>query len=203
MEQATPTPLPIVTAQSAFAFADTLHLTTRLRARDEAAFAWLHREWGARLNRYCFALAAGDEAFAREIAQATWLRLVRHVKPVKEEQALWNWIACAARHAATDLRRTSSRYRQVLDRFLDWWKTCEPSPAEIPDTETALHHALEKALQTLTAEEGMLIEGRYFQNESLEAIGERCGLSGRAVEGRLARLRQRLREQIADELRSL
>ncbi len=203
MEQATPTPLPIVTAQSAFAFADTLHLTTRLRAGDEAAFAWLHREWGVRLNRYCFALAAGDTAFAGEISQATWLRLVRHLRPLPEEQALWNWLACAARHAATDLRRTGGRYRQALDRFLDWWKIREADTEEMPETEAALLHALEKALQQLSPEECALIEGRYFKGDSLLAIGAQCGLTERAVEGRLARLRQRLRDQIANELRSL
>jgi len=34
-------------------------------------------------------------------------------------------------------------------------------------------------------------------------MGQRCGLSERAVEGRLARLRQRLREMIAEELKNL
>lgn len=201
MEQAKPTSLPVVPAAGGFAFADTPHLTARLKAGDEEAFAWLHREWSGRLNRYCFALAAGDAAFAGEIAQAVWLRLVRHIRPLSDEQALWNWLACAARHAATDLRRTGGRYRQALGRFMDWWEQRGSGPAMEADAETALFAALERALEQLNAEEKGLIEGRYFSGDSLVEMGRRCGLSDRAVEGRLARLRQRLRDGIADELK--
>jgi len=77
-----------------------------LRRGDEAAFAWLHDAWSGRINRYCFALAAGDEPFAREMPRPPGCACARHVRVVSDEQALWNWIACAARHAATDLRRT-------------------------------------------------------------------------------------------------
>lgn len=200
MEQAKSTPLPVESASGGFAFADTRHLTGRLQAGDEAAFAWLHREWSHRLNRYCFALAAGDAAFAGEVAQAVWLRLVRHIRPLTDERALWNWLACAARHAATDLRRKGGRYRQALGRFLEWWEQRAGDPASEADAETALLAALGRALARLGAEEQALIEGRYFNGESLVQIGIRCGLSERAVEGRLARLRQRLRELIAEEL---
>lgn len=202
MEQAKSTSLPVMPASGAFAFADTPQLTARLKAGDEAAFAWLHREWGSRLNRYCFALAAGDSAFAGEIAQAVWLRLVRHIRPLADEQALWNWLACAARHAATDLRRTGSRYRQALARFMTWWSHRErPGHGPQPDADTALLAALERALSKLNAAERTLIEGRYFNGDSLAEMGSCSGLTERAVEGRLARLRQRLRELIAEELK--
>lgn len=201
MEQAKSTSLPGMPASGAFAFADTRQLTARLKAGDEAAFAWLHQEWGNRLNRYCFALAAGDSAFAGEIAQAVWLRLVRHIRPLADEQALWNWLACAARHAATDLRRTGGRYRQALDRFLAWARQHDGLQSNETDTEKGLLRALEKALENLDANERGLLEGRYFNGTSLAEIGLQYGLSERAVEGRLARLRQRLRELIAEELK--
>jgi RNA polymerase sigma factor (sigma-70 family) len=202
MDEAKPTSLPVAPASGSFAFADTGHLTARLRAGDEEAFAWLHREWSGRLNRYCFALAAGDEAFAHEIAQAVWLRLVKHGRRMESEQALWNWLACAARHAAVDLRRKGGRYRMALERFLDWCGRRNEA-GEASDADMMLLAALESALGRLSAEERTLIEGRYFNGESLVQMGERCGLSERAVEGRLARLRQRLREMIAEELKNL
>jgi RNA polymerase sigma factor (sigma-70 family) len=182
----------------AFAFGDVPRLTAALRRGDEAAFAWLHGAWSGRINRYCFALAAGDEPFAREIAQAAWLRLARHVRVVRDEQALWNWIACAARHAATDLRRKGGRYFRTLLRFAEWWQR----PGDDTDADCRLLAALEAALDKLATDERALIEGRYFAGESLEAISARQALSIRAVEGRLARLRTRLRELIAEELKS-
>jgi len=192
-EPATPEKVP---AREAFAFGDVPRLTAALKRGDEAAFAWLHGAWSGRLNRYCFALAAGDETFAGEIAQGAWLRLVRHVRVMNDEQALWNWIACSARHAALDLRRTGGRYLRAIRRFTECW---EPAAGD-----TAADHcllaALEAALHKLAPDERALIESRYFASESLEAIGARHALTVRAVEGRLARLRTRLRELVAQEL---
>jgi RNA polymerase sigma factor (sigma-70 family) len=194
-EPLTPATLPVT---EAFAFADVPRLTAALKRGEESAFAWLHGKWSGRINRYCFALAAGDETFANEVAQAAWLRLARHVRVMQDEAALWSWIACAARHAASDLRRKGGRYLRALNRFAEWWQ-----PAVI-DTATDYHlpAALETALSKLTPEEHALIEGRYFTQESLEAIATRHALTVRAVEGRLARLRSRLSELIAEELQT-
>jgi RNA polymerase sigma factor (sigma-70 family) len=181
----------------ALSFGDVASLTAALKRGDEAAFAWLHGQWGGRLNRYCFALAAGDEAFAGEIAQASWLRLARHIRVLNDEQALWNWIACAARHAATDLRRTGGRYRRALSRFALWWS----ADMKETDADGPLLTALESALSKLNEDERALIDERYFGGGSFECIGARHALTVRAVEGRLARLRLRLRELIAEELK--
>ncbi len=196
MDQAEPLTPAALPATEAFAFDDVPRLTVALKRGDESAFTWLHDKWSRRIHRYCFALAAGDDTFASEVTQATWLRLVRHIRVVQYEEALWSWIACAARHAATDLRRKGGRYLRALSRFAEWWQ-----PADI-DTATDDHPpaALEAALSKLTPDEHALIEGRYFTRESLEIIAARYGLSARAVEGRLARLRDKLRELIAKEL---
>ena len=199
MDQAEPLTPAAIPVTEPFTFEDVPRLTAALKRGDEAAFAWLHVNWSQRINRYCFALAAGDETFAGEIAQATWLRLVRHVRVMNDESALWSWIACAARHSATDLRRKGGRYLRALGRFAEWWQPV----ASDTDADTSLPAALDAALVKLTADERALIEGRYFARESLEAMAVRHALSVRAVEGRLARLRTRLRELIAQELQSL
>lgn len=183
-------------------FADTPALTAALRAGDEAAFRWLHDHWHARLARYSFALARGDGALAAEIAQATYLRVVRHIRVLPDEGALWSWLACAARSAATDLGRTGGRYRSALARFGEWLRG---QPETLPDTsaeaESQLLAALDAALAQLTAEERDLIADRYFQRVPLEQTAARLNTTARAIEGRLARTRQRLRDLIATELR--
>ena len=203
MDHAESAPTDTGSAAEGFAFDDVPRLSAALRRGDEAAFAWLHRAWSRRINRYCFALAAGDETFAGDIAQATWLRLVKHVRVVRDEPALWNWIARAARNAATDLRRKGTRYLQALGRFArftEWW-TCKPSQAVAPEESVdAVLAALEAALARITPDERFLIEARYFAGDSLEAIGHSQAISARAVEGRLARLRTHLRDLIAEEL---
>jgi RNA polymerase sigma factor (sigma-70 family) len=182
-----------------FSFAEVPRLARALRAGDAAAFRFLHAEWSQRILRYCFALAAGDDAFATEIAQATYLRIFHHMPPLAEEAALWNWITCAMRSAAIDLRRVGGRYRRALARFADWLRFGTRAPTASA-TESAMFSALDEALATLEAEERYLIDCRYFHREPLEAIATRCGTTARAIEGRLARIRARLRATLTTKL---
>lgn len=177
-----------------FCFSETSALTLALKRGDEAAFRWLHQQWSARVFRYALALAGADHALADEIGQATWRRLVKHAKPVENEIALWNWLARAARNAAADMRRTDSRYRAALERI--------PEP-RAEDANDEISNALEGAIAQLTSEEKDLLDARYFQRQSLTETASRLGCSTRAVEGRLARLREKLRELIAAQLNSV
>jgi len=182
-------------------FADTPALTAALRAGDESAFRWLHEHSHARLMRYGFALARGDGALAAEIAQATYLRVVRHIRVLPDEAALWSWLACAARSAATDFGRTGGRYRGALTRFSEWLRgQPETSADNSAEAEAQLLTALDAALAQLTAEERDLIADRYFHRVPLEQTAVRLNTTARAIEGRLARTRQRLRDLIATEL---
>lgn len=196
-----PAVLPLNDAGAPFSFSDAQQLSIALRNGDQAAFRFLHREWNRRIVRYCFALAAGDDTFAMEIVQATYLRIFRQLRPVSDEASLWNWIACSARSAAIDLRRVGGRYRQTLARFAGWlgFGAGRPAPAA---GQADLLTALDKALATLTDDERSLIEARYFERLPLESIAHDSRASVRAVEGRLARVRQRLRLAIAALLRN-
>jgi RNA polymerase sigma-70 factor (ECF subfamily) len=182
-----------------FSFERTPQLTGALRAGDEAAFGWLHRQWNDRLYRYCFVLMRGDAATAAEVAQATYLRLYRHVRKLPHEQALWNWLARAAQSAATDHRRVNGRYQSALRRFADWLALGDAQVTFASDhgkCDDAMIQVLEQALGELSGEERELIEMRYRSEHRLDAIAGHSGHSVRAVEGRLARLRTRLRRTI-------
>lgn len=193
MNRAPASILPLATVE-AFSFGETPVLTAALRAGDEAAFRWLHAQWNGRLFRYCLALAAGDEVQAGDFAQAAYLRVARHMRVLADEAALWAWLARAARDAATDLRRVGGRYLGVLARFAAWFR---PAP-EVADD--GLLAALDTALARLEPEERALVEARYFRRDSLEATAAQLGCTVRAVEGRLARLREKLRKLMAHEL---
>lgn len=194
------TPTAVHGSSQGCSFANVPALTSALRQGDDVAFLWLHTQWSRRIERLCFVLSQGDETLAGEVTQAVWYRLARHIRVLPDEAALWNWIAQAARHAATDQRRKGVRYRLAMERFTEWWS---PSPAAEPgDPDEAMASALEAALEQLSPEERQLIQSRYFDHEPLAQIGARLALSERAVEGRLARLRQRLRDNLKAHLKS-
>ena len=185
-----------------FSFAETRRLTSALRAGDEEAFRWLHAQWNRRLFRYCFVLARGDGTLAGELAQAAYIRLFRHIRELPDEFALWNWLARAARSAASDLNRTGGRYRGAIARFTEWLlrRGALERPEDNQDGSDLLLQALDRVLARLVGDELALLEARYFEGVPLEEIGNQLGISARAVEGRLARLRQKMRQLITDEL---
>jgi RNA polymerase sigma factor (sigma-70 family) len=146
--------------------------------------------------RYCFALAAGDDAFALDIAQDTYVRVFKHLTPVKTESDLWRWIARAARSSAIDLRRVGGRYRNALLRFSDWIRIGVDR-----GNQDDLLNTLDGALELLEHDERKLIEARYFYRKPLEEMARDENTTVRAIVGRLARVRDRLRQTIAAALR--
>ncbi len=189
-----------IAEEEKFGFANVSRLSAALRQGNAGAFRFLHAEWNPRLQRYCFALAAGDDAFALEIAQATYLRIFKGVPQLADEAALWKWIACAMRSAAIDLRRVGGRYRRVLARFANWLRF-GMARDEGTMEDSRLLAALDGALAGLAADEREIIDRRYYAHESLETIAAHFTTTARGIEGRLARIRTKLRNAMTSTLR--
>jgi RNA polymerase sigma-70 factor (ECF subfamily) len=187
---------PAVKAE-ACEYPDIATLTSALRAGKEDAFRQLHAGWNGRLFRYCFVLVQGDGALAGDVAQSVYLRVARHMRELRDADALWAWLARAARSAAVDLRRTGGRYGRALERFAEWLGRSGQAPPDRDDVaEARALAALDRALETLGDDQRRLIELRYFSNHSLNEIARAFDLTPRAVEGRLARLRAALRDAL-------
>ncbi len=185
---------------------DAADLSAALRRGDEEAFRRLHQDWNVRLYRYSFALARGDAAFAGEIVQATYLRVFRHMRVVSTNEQLWNWLARAARCASTDLHRGRSRYGQALARFAETFSPrsgVEEKPLSSPwDPETDLLRALDAAIEQIDEPDRRLLQARYFQRQSLSDIAAEHRSTSRAIEGRLSRIRRKLRNHLSSVLRN-
>lgn len=174
-----------------------LRLTGAVRAGNERAFLELHTRYYRRLTRYALVMARGDENTAAETVQAAFLRAIRHLRPLPDEAALWAWLARAARSAAADAGRSRRRYATLLTKVAALFSREQPLPDE---TESIWFAALEAALAGLDPDEHALVEARYFQRLSLHELAASLTVSERAVEGRLARLREKLRRSILQHL---
>ena len=106
-----------------------------------------------------------------------------------------------ARSAARDGGRKRHRYLALLSRFT----LAHPPPAIAPDRmpDDGLPALLEECLAELDPDERRLIEGKYLDEEPVKALSAQTGLTDRAVESRLLRLRRRLRERLLQKLRTL
>jgi RNA polymerase sigma-70 factor (ECF subfamily) len=175
---------------------DIRALTLAIRRGDAAAFARFYDLYSFRLYRFLLTLARGEENTAREVCQAAMTKLARSFKVFDEERMLWAWLCALAKNAFIDHYRAQRR----RDRFV----SLEEMTAPIAGKENAasqLSEILREALAALPPEERELVQAAYVDKRPLRELAEASGLTYKAVESRLARLRQKLKEQLLRNLR--
>jgi RNA polymerase sigma-70 factor, ECF subfamily len=174
---------------------DVAVLTRGMAAGDEAAYRVFYDAYFHRLFRYLLVVAAGNEDAAGEALQSTLVRVVRHIRVFPNDTVFWSWLTVLARSAFSDQTRKGRRYLAFLDRFLWQGRGQEPAP-EDPDPDTRLLVQLKASLETLDDHERRIIEGKYIAGRSVRDIAAELALSEKAVEGRLTRIRQKLKMAI-------
>jgi RNA polymerase sigma-70 factor (ECF subfamily) len=171
-------------------------LTLAIRRGDAAAFARFYDLYSFRLYRFLLVLARGDENTAQEVCQAAMIKLAKHCKVFDDERMLWAWLCALAKNAFIDYYRAQRR----RDRFV----SLEEMPASSAGTEDStgqLSQILREALAALRPEERELMQAAYIDGRPLQELADASGLTYKAVESRLARLRQKLKEQLLKKLR--
>jgi len=177
---------------------DTLRLTRRLAAGEEAAFSEFHDRYFDRLYQFLLVISGGQVTEAQEALQETLLRVARYGRPFAEEDTFWCWLKMVARSAARDAGRKQHRYLNLLRNYALRWASIECCGETAGDAE--LSELLENNLLALEPEDRGLLEGKYFRGDSVRELAAKTGLTEKAVESRLLRLRRQLREQLLQQL---
>lgn len=188
---------PPVSASDA-ASAEIAALTRRLVAREQAAFREFHARYFDRLYQFLLVVARGQEHEAREVLQETLLRVARHARPFDDEDAFWCWLKTVARNAARDGGRRQRRYLTLLENFS--FRRQETEPYAGNGTDSRLQTLLAESLTELAPEERLLVEAKYLDGEGVRELSISTGLTEKAVESRLLRLRRQLRERLLKKL---
>ena len=126
------------------------------------------------------------------------MRVARHARPFADEDAFWNWLRAIGRNAARDAARSRLRYSSLLERFT----RSSPLEASPVGHDDALATALEESVGALESADRLLIEGKYFDGQTVKELSAQAGLSEKAVESKLLRLRRKLRECILQKLKA-
>ena len=161
-------------------------LSARLVAGEEAAWTEFHAQTFDRLLRYLLAAAHGNEDAAREALQSAYVKCVRHVRRFATEEAMWAWLAQIARGCLIDLARRRSRYAALLGRLAE-----EPTPGD--SAPVPREDLLAAGLAQLAPAERTLLDARYAADQPIAEIAAALGATPKAIESRLARIRNRLR----------
>ncbi len=179
---------------------NVMRLTSRLAANDEAAFREFHRLYFDRLHQFLLIVARGNEHEAEEALQETLLRVLRYARPFETEDAFWGWLKVVARSAARDAGRKQRRYFSLLQKF-SLRRPDSADDAAAPEHDH-LRGILEDCLLELAPGDRGLIEGKYLADATVKELSAQTGLTDKAVESRLLRLRRDLRERLLKKLKT-
>ena len=174
-------------------------LTRGMAAGDEEAFSEFHHRYFDRLLRHLLRLTRGEEAEAKDALQETLCRVVRYVRRFDDEEVFWCWLTALARSAVRDAGRKRRRYWRLLENYVHRWLPLRPEPA--PEYDLRLEDFLAACLSELDAADRALVEGKYLGRVSVRDLAEGAGLTEKAVESRLLRLRRKLRERLIEKMR--
>ncbi len=175
----------------------TAELTRRLRRGEEEAFRSFYDAYALRLLRYLTALHRGDVDSAKDTLQAVFLRVAKNIRVFREDEVFWGWLRRVARTAFIDGQRKSTRYRRILGKLSG--ETLESAEPDGELSSDGLRPALEKAISALEPDARALLDAFYFEGLNQAQIAGRLNVSARAVEGRLARIRGKLRALLKGE----
>lgn len=188
--------LPARGVSAALADGQTAALTRRLVAGEEAAWREFHASYFDRLLRYLLVVCRGDEHAARESLQAALVKVVRHVRRFDREEAWWSWLTVVARSSVIDGVRRQSRYRALLERYAGVFTAAAAESAD-----DALPDLLDECLKALPARDRALLAAKYHDRQPTAEMANAADCSEKAIESRLARLRQRVKLQLLQRLR--
>jgi len=175
-------------------------LTRRLAGGDEAAFREFHAQYFDRLYHFLLVVTRGQEHEAQEALQQTLLRVLRYVRVFESEEAFWCWLKLLARSAARDAGRKQQRYAGLLRKFALRWTVARDQNS---DDEDQLRVFLEEGLSELEPDDRQLLETKYLDGTKIKELSHQTGLTEKAVESRLLRVRRQLRENVLKKLHSL
>ncbi len=155
----------------------------------EAELVQIYREHTALLYTFVSHRVGGDRGLAEDIVQDAWLRAVAVWPRRGTPDHPRAWLIRVARNLLV------SHFRRRRPLPVD--------PAELELEDDSYHPETPSAavmvswgLARLRKRQAQLLEAFYFDGKSTREIAKECGLSERAVEGRLRRARQNLEKRL-------
>ncbi|WP_051944975.1 sigma-70 family RNA polymerase sigma factor [Verrucomicrobium sp. BvORR106] len=172
----------------------------RLAAGDDLALNDLMDSWSPRVISYLTRLT-GNLHTAHDLAQETFVRVYRHRHGYRSSQPFSTWLF----HIATNLARNQARWHTRHPEVLTG--ADEDTGSEIePDTpaDAAMRkeqaHAVQQAVLDLPEDLRSVLVLSVYEAVPQVEIAEILGLSVKAVEMRIYRARQMLREKLSPHL---
>lgn len=164
-----------------------------IRARDERGADELLRHFGA-LIRYVIAPILPDERDREDCLSEVLMRIWDGIGGFDPERGSWRaYISAAARNAALNRARAERALEALSDGV-----SAQPGPEEAVIAREEIDE-LRRAIDALPPGDRALIYRKYYYRQSTAQMASELGLTARAVEGRLYRIKKRLGAALGGE----
>ena len=171
-------------------------LIQRLKDRDETALEELLRRFGP-LMRYIIVPILPGEQDREECLSETVLTVWEKIETYDPDKGGWTtWLTAVTRNGA--LNHARKLRRQETQELTPDIPSPEPTPEERV-IQKEREAALMEALQYLGDRERMLFYRKYYYRQSTAQMAAELGMTERAVEGRLYRIKQKLRKRLGGD----
>lgn len=178
---------------------DDLELLTGLKNGDQDAFEALLVRYNG-MMAYIVRGILTDPKETEECLAQIRARLWGKLSGYQEDRAsLATWITAICRNAAYDRLRQLQRQAERTAPLEEWMPDPAPSPEELVLRQER-RERLKKALNALRDSDRRLFYRKYYYLQSTAQIAAELGLSQRAVEGRLYRVRVRLQKLLGGDI---
>jgi RNA polymerase sigma factor (sigma-70 family) len=172
----------------------------RLQAGDDAALAPLMQRWEAPVKRFVFRLI-GNAAEADDLAQEVFVRVYQKRASYRRGAKFSTWcFAIAANQAKNRLRWWKRRPALSLEAWTDAGGEAA-DPAGVPAADEAVRReriaAVQAAVAALPFDLRTALVLFEYEGQSMAEIAEALGCTPKAVENRLYRARQQLRQALS------
>ncbi len=176
---------------------DRVSVVELAAAGDEIGFARMVEAHHADMTRVCF-VVCGDIDLAREAVQAAWPIAWRKLGSVRDPERLKPWLIAVAANEARHLMKHRNR-RAVREIHV-----ADGEDGQLGDqgrgdpAERTAEVDLAAALQRLSPQDRTIVAMRYLVGLTSVEIGQAIGMSPPGVRAKLARLLDRLWEDLRD-----
>ena len=174
---------------------NTVDLINDLLKRSDSALDQLKLHYGP-LILYVITPILPDERDRDEVFSDILVRVWDRVDQFDANNGSWtNWLSAIARNAAIDRARRNPPVGDELTETI-------PAPNSDPEQELIRkerQRALHTALNSLESSDKALFYRKYYYRQSTAQIAAEYGTTERAIEGRLYRIKRKLRKVLGGD----
>lgn len=173
-------------------------MLSALRDRQPEGLDALRLSYGP-LLRYLIAPILDDPREREECFEDVVLRVWDNIGGFDPDKGKFStWLTALTRNAALNRRRALERHAAASEALDDAIPDAAPTPEEaLLRKERA--QRLRTALGRLSEKDRMLFYRKYYYLQSTAQLAAEMGLTVRAVEGRLRRVRKRLQQELGGD----